>query len=348
VAKQYRKQGLEMSRKPKIAIIGAGITGVCLARQLTGIADVQVFEKSRGIGGRMSTRRADGLQFDHGAQYFTAHSAAFQAALEPFIAAGVVARWTPRLASLGGSSQTLDWNAPRYVAVPGMNALCKAMAEGLSVSIGTRIGCIERVSDARWALTSEHGEACGSFDWVISTAPAEQSAKLMPDCFTERKALEGARMHGCYSLMLGGLDLGALAWDAAVAHNSPLGWLAVNNSKPGRGSAAALLCQTTNAWAEAHLEDDAETVQDMLMTVVRDLCGLDAQRSTYISLHKWRFAKVDRTAGAPFLLDNDNRLAAAGDWCGAGRVEAGFESASGLAAQVTKKIMELQKPVITL
>ncbi|MEE4189840.1 MAG: FAD-dependent oxidoreductase [Roseobacter sp.] len=329
-----------MSSKPKIAIIGAGITGVHLARQLMDMADVQVFEKSRGIGGRMSTRRADDCQFDHGAQYFTAHSAAFQAVLEPFVAAGVVARWTPRLACLGGGSSTPHWNAPRYVAVPGMNALCKAMAEGLSVSRQTRIGRIERSADGRWALTSEGGEACGRFDWVISTAPAEQSAKLMPGCFSETDTLAKTRMQGCYSLMLGGLDLGALTWDAAVVQDSPLAWLAVNNSKPGREGAPSLLCQTANTWAEAHLEEDADAVQDVLMNALYGICEVDGRQSSYISLHKWRFAKVEHPTGKPFLLDSDNRLAAAGDWCGVGRVEAGFESAEALAKKMRNVVIK--------
>lgn len=42
--------------KQKVAIIGAGISGVYAARELAKIADVTVFEKSRGFGGRMATR----------------------------------------------------------------------------------------------------------------------------------------------------------------------------------------------------------------------------------------------------------------------------------------------------
>ena len=56
------------------AIVGAGLSGVTCAASLheQGIS-VRVFEKSRGIGGRMATRRTPaGLHFDHGAQYFTA------------------------------------------------------------------------------------------------------------------------------------------------------------------------------------------------------------------------------------------------------------------------------------
>ena len=44
-------------------------------------ADCTVFEKSRGLGGRMATRRAGSLQFDHGAQYFTARGVRFQSRL---------------------------------------------------------------------------------------------------------------------------------------------------------------------------------------------------------------------------------------------------------------------------
>ena len=66
-----------------IAIIGAGIAGITLARQLQGSAKVSVFEKSRGFGGRMATRRHGSYQFDHGAQFFTARSKQFQKLDEP-------------------------------------------------------------------------------------------------------------------------------------------------------------------------------------------------------------------------------------------------------------------------
>ena len=40
----------------KIAIIGAGLSGLTAATQLREHAEVTVFEKSRGPGGRMETR----------------------------------------------------------------------------------------------------------------------------------------------------------------------------------------------------------------------------------------------------------------------------------------------------
>lgn len=320
-----------MTSPPHIAIIGAGISGLRLAQLLKPLGDVTVFEKSRGIGGRMSTRRAEGFQFDHGAQYFTAQGVDFQNFLTAHVENGVVAEWHPRLVSFGGTTPT--WTAPRYVAVPGMNALCKAMAEDVNVLRETRVTGLERIHD-RWHLTSETGEAHGPYDWVFSAAPAEQTAQLMPACFSGAAAVQKAQMLGCYSLMLG-FDAGAdLGWDAAIVHDSPLAWLAVNSTKPGRAGGLSILCQSSNEWAEAHIEEEADKLRAILSKAVEDTTGLIADQASYVGWHKWRFAKVLCPTDAPFLRDTQNRLGAVGDWCGAGRVEAGFDSATALAREL--------------
>ncbi|MCU0764322.1 MAG: FAD-dependent oxidoreductase, partial [Hydrogenophaga sp.] len=55
-----------------IAVIGGGMAGVVCARTLVQAGHrVTLLEKSRGFGGRMSTRRTEFGSFDHGAQYFT-------------------------------------------------------------------------------------------------------------------------------------------------------------------------------------------------------------------------------------------------------------------------------------
>ena len=54
----------------QIAVIGAGIAGLACARELARAdAKVTVFEKSRGLGGRLGTRRQGNFAFDHGAQF---------------------------------------------------------------------------------------------------------------------------------------------------------------------------------------------------------------------------------------------------------------------------------------
>jgi renalase len=82
-----------------VAVFGAGLSGLVFADTLGDAAQIKLFDKSRGYGGRMATRRYAAFQFDHGAQFFTARSKSFESFLEPCLAAGVVARWDARSSS---------------------------------------------------------------------------------------------------------------------------------------------------------------------------------------------------------------------------------------------------------
>ena len=125
----------------KIAVIGAGLAGLTAASELSGFGfDVTVFDKARGPSGRMSTRRTDGRSFDHGAPYFTARAPAFRARVESWMAKGLVDRWDARWVHLteAGSAPVED-DVDRFVGVPRMSALCRALSEGFETRFGVRI-----------------------------------------------------------------------------------------------------------------------------------------------------------------------------------------------------------------
>jgi predicted NAD/FAD-dependent oxidoreductase len=327
-----------MQARPKIAIIGAGLSGIMAGRHLSARADVTIFEKSRGLGGRMSTRRAEPFFFDHGAQYFTAKSADFAEFLAPLVTSGHVARWTPRQVyfDAAGVAQPLPDGGEMYVAVPAMNALCKHLGADLKIETAARVASMAREGD-QWTLALESGETVPGFDWVLSTAPAEQSQKLMPEAFAERESLHAARMSGCFTLMLGFEAALTLPWEAARFAESPLGWVALNSTKPGREGRPSLVLQSTNHWAEAHMEDDLAEVEAVL---TRELARYapDLPTPAFTRLHRWRFAAVETPVGAPFLFDRANRLAAAGDWCLRARVEAAFESGSAVGEAIAQAL----------
>lgn len=326
-----------MLEKPRIAIIGAGLSGLTLANRLRAHAQVTIFEKSRGLGGRMSTRRASDYAFDHGAQYFTAKGAAFRAFLNPWIETGDVALWDDAIATFGdGNDMPPAQTFPRYVAQPAMNSLCKVLAAGIDVQNAVEISAI-RSPEGRWDLQTKADDLHRGFDWVLSTAPAPQTRRLMPPDFSGTSALGETRMSGCYSLMLGYSGIKKPEWTAARVSSHPLAWMAVNAQKPGRSGGLSIICQTSNLWAEANLERDQEEVRQELLEDFRSLTGIGAAPA-YISLHRWRFANVEKTRINGCLFDPAQKLGAAGDWCAGGRVEAAFDSASALAQKVLAEI----------
>lgn len=321
----------------RVAIVGAGLSGLILGRALAGEAEVVLFEKSRGPGGRMATRDAPPFAFDHGAQFFTARSDAFLAFLAPLAAAGVVASWTARFAEVTAQGLLAQrrWGAApaHYVAVPRMNALGKHLARGLDVRTQTQVAAVTPAGE-RWRLTGADGAALGVYDWVLMTAPAAQTAALMPRVFDASARLARVGMRGCYALMLGLEAPPELPFDAALVRNADLSWISVNASKPGRPAAPTLVALASNAWADAHLDADPETVGAHLYRELVRVIGGEPGAVAHQAVHRWRYANVGRQTGPRSLLDARRRLGACGDWCVYGRVEGAFLSATDLVRRL--------------
>ena len=162
----------------KIAIIGAGIAGLTAANMLRDRADVVVFDKSRGVGGRMSTRYAGAYEFDHGAQYFTITDSDFQRLIDRVTERGVAKAWNSRGLYLREGTLEMDTGRPRWVGAPRMNQLPKAIAEGLDIRTAQRVTKIEG-GRGHYHLLFEDRESEGPFDHVICTTPAPQAAALL-------------------------------------------------------------------------------------------------------------------------------------------------------------------------
>ncbi len=318
------------------AVIGAGLAGLVVSRELARLNDVVVFEKSRGTGGRTATRRAGRFEFDHGAQFFTARSDAFQAFIDPLLGAGIVADWSARFAELRRDRvvSSRRWNSgkPHYVGVPSMNAVARHLVSGLDIRRETAVRSLAR-SGERWQLIGDEQRLLGEFDWVIVTAPAAQAADLLAST-SIASAPTGVRMEACYALLLGFDKPVALPWQAALVHDADISWISVNSSKPGRPEPFTLVVHSTNAWAEAHVDDDTASVRRHLVAEVTDITGIDAASAAFCDLHRWRYANVERQDGDLYALDPLQRLAACGDWFVRGRVEGAFSSASALAGRI--------------
>ncbi|MDG1681063.1 MAG: FAD-dependent oxidoreductase [SAR86 cluster bacterium] len=324
----------------KIAIIGAGLSGLTAAINLDRTADITLFEKSRRPGGRICTRYVDSYNFDHGAQFFTARSAEFKEFLKPLIKSGVVDNWKARWIEVKDnriiSRQQWSDDLPRYVGVPSMSVIGKYLSKNLNIKLNTEVSI--QKSPKGWKVVDCDGEVFGHYDWVISSIPAEQSLKLLPNYFSYHDALKQKKMFGCYSLMLGFDEALDLDWDAAQLNGTDISWIAVNSSKPGRSGDYSLLVHSTNDWAEEHLDDDVDTVKEYLCSQVAEIIGQNVYSAQHVDLHRWRYANIPRQDQNTLYIDSEFKLSACGDWCKKGRIEEAFRSGFELAKEMNNLI----------
>ena len=275
----------------------------------------------------MATRQASSYQFDHGAQFFTARSEQFQKLLNKSVPQNLVQVWHPRVLTLDIKKKPYkrEWFEPHFIAAPGMSGLCKALAQGLDVTLNSPVGHIE-ADEQGWLLHDAVGEQIGQFDWVISTAPAPLADELLPDYFAHKPELSAVNFSPCFSVMLGFESALKLNFDAAVVRNSPLGWIAVDSKKPGRESSFSLLAQSNNIWAQSQAESTLEDVCHRMLEALDEVLESSLPQPDHIAIHRWDYAKAEIPSKKPFLVDESNRLAACGDWCGGNRVEDAFLS----------------------
>ena len=267
----------------KMAIIGAGLSGLSTAHFLKDHAEITLFEKACDVGGRISTRRAEPYFFDHGAQYFTARTKAFQDFIQPLINQGIIERWSARYVKFDSDQiiERKNWidDEPRYVGVPGMNKIAKHLAEGLNVHINTRIVSLKRGNT--WQLTDESGQLYSDFDWVISTAPSPQAVEVLPKKFKYYDDIKDVEMRACFSLMLGFSKNIPLEFEAAHVINSDISWIAVNSHKPRRAGRFTLIVHSSEEYSEAHINDDRKTVMQHLMNETSSVIGHDVSIADY-------------------------------------------------------------------
>ena len=320
-------------RPATIGVVGAGLSGLMCARTLSlqGHA-VRVFEKSRGPGGRTSTRRQGLLRFDHGAQYFTVRDLRFRQLVESWRAVGLVAPWHGRIAVVSrGSSTDQNDGVERLVGVPGMNAVARHLTNGLRVTYASRVVEVLR-QDGRWRLVADTGAELGTFDAVVVSAPAPQTAALLESAAPEVAAsAASAPMSPCWAVMVAFDDPLDLPFDAAFVREGPLAWVARNSSKPSRGGGGdAWVLHANPQWSRCHIDDPPGAVETSLMHAFAEAVGEALPWPIHLAAHRWRFALPEDPLAMAAVTDPHRAIVACGDWCGGPRVEGAV--LSGLAA----------------
>ena len=320
------------------------MAGLACARELTrSDARVTVFERARGLGGRMSTHRRAGFAFDIGAQYATGRGRSFVHYLEIAGRAGAVASWKPRILEddRSWSEPIEDW----HVGTPGMSAFIRPLARNIDLRSGVTVHELLQ-SQRGWELQTDAGRIDGIFDAIGVATPAPQALKLLGGHGRAFRHLADVRMSSCWTAMMAfdaPIDAGAEArrWTSGA-----LSWASCDSSKPQRPAGMqGWVAHASPAWSHEHIELDSRDAARMLLAEFAAALGTTLPEPAYLHAHRWRHALVEQPLGQPCLVDEEMAAGACGDWCIAPRVEAAYESGRTLAHSLLS-IVGLSAPLL--
>jgi len=268
-----------MNQPLPIAIIGAGITGLHLAQTLQrcGFKSV-LFEKSKGIGGRIATRRIDDLGFDHGA-----------ADLDPSVLFQ---------SYLGNYGITLPVQG-------GMNQIAKKMAQGLEILKESKVIRIIR-KDQVYHLETENGPTYHAHH-VVVTAPLPQALELLKNSGIQEATtskLESIQYEKALILLAITKTVATPFIDSSSSHRMismknrnlhPRGWVV----------------QFSSGFSEAHFEKSDDEISNAMQSELQG-SFLDFEKIEKKEIKKWRYSVPQNTRSEKFWIVQDS-LILAGD-----------------------------------
>ncbi|XP_065861705.1 uncharacterized protein [Euphorbia lathyris] len=352
----------------KVAVIGSGISGaVCASTLARNGVSVTLFDSARGPGGRMSQRReiaenGTELVFDHGAPCFSVQNTDALRLVHEWELRGLVVEWKEKFGSFDCLSNKFlhveqEEVGKRYVGVPGMNSICKALCNeiGVESKFGIGVKRLEWVDDVNsWMVMGMDGQNHGYFKGVVASDknllsprfkdvtghPPPLDLRLVPELAMK---LEDIPVNPCFVLMLAFAEpLSSIPVKGFSFKNSEvLSWGHCDSSKPGRATLSerwvlhSTVQYARDVIAQTGLrKPSSETLAKVTQELVQEFenTGLNSSQPFFTKAHRWGSAFPGATVAGEekCLWDSEKRLAVCGDFCVSPNVEGAI--LSGLAA----------------
>lgn len=310
----------------RIGIVGAGVAGLTVGRLLKEAGhSITIIDQGRHPGGRLTTRDKGHGKFDHGALKFNAKSDEFKQALDVWLQQGYAQ-------PVQYTGEEAGWFEP----VPCARDLAQTMALGLGVKVATEVTSLER-DDGRWRIRAGN-QSWDGFDSVVLNPPVPQTLRLLPSNHVFASKLKPIEYDATWAmtLVLAARD-GFLDVPFTKVDSGDLSMVVMEGLRNGRtddGPWARVLVHASHSFSNAFLESGEELVKERLIKAFEERFG--EVKVLYVSVHRWRYARVKNPLGEEHLWDPDLKLGVVGDMMLGSRIESAYLSGYSLAQEFLK------------
>lgn len=320
----------------RVAIIGAGCTGSILAELLhQQDVDVHVFEKSRGSGGRVSSKREQWGQFDLGAPFIPANDPEFIRFMDKQIESGIAHCWPDKVDQYTSKLIPDQRDACFYVFAKGMNEGCKQWLQ--HVEFTTQVKITKLIKGKHdWQLLDEQGKLYEGFDKIVVTAPWPQTHALISEHAVISVPLKQQRWSSCWTLALQFSSPLNLSTSVVYPQTGYLQTIVNDSTKPGRQ-------QDNNIWVGYFTNDFSDLYQDKpaselvghMQEELERISGGPIPETVNYYAHLWRYARMSRGQSPLGVITyGNNGVIAGGDWSHGASVQNAFITARQLFSTV--------------
>lgn len=337
-----------------IAVIGAGIAGLTCAKQLQKAGyNVVVVDKSRGVGGRMATRRVQSTRVDHGVRYLEPTGDYLKQLIQQLEHSEnpetQLTIWTDKVYQYQNNHlQQVANSHPYYIMRSGMSSVAKYLAQDLKIEFSLRVDSLSLTAEKTWKLNFEITDQSATekpqpltAKMVVIAIPAPQAVMLLettqPSVNAEfLEAVRSVEYDPCITVMVGYPTETHLLpdWKAVnFINHEQLAWVGLDSSKRLNSTQPVFVIQSSAKFSEQYLETtDLSTIGKELIEVTNNTLIPNFKNPEWIQIHRWRYAFCRKPLSIPFLTTSSPLpLICIGDWCGGNNIESALKSGQDAA-----------------
>lgn len=299
----------------KIAIIGAGLSGASLYKKLREDKqnNITLFEKSRGAGGRCSTRYVGDELIDHGTPFFEANEENFVTFCEDQIQKDILYK-----------------KENIYYPTQGINKICSSQIDAVNICKNTKIVACKK-KNGLWDLEDENGVQFCGFQTLFITIPATQVLELDILIRQEiKEKLEKISYHSIATLLLTSPQKVSIQSDLLL--KSGLFKKVVNNSEKYnyKEFTSYVIHLKESLTYEKHITNK-DTCKKYMVETINTILDTDIEKICRASAHFWKYAFVATNNEEDlFLYDDAASLGFCGDYFQKKDLEGAYQSAIAL------------------
>ena len=287
-----------------ITIIGAGVAGLMCAQRLveSGLS-VSIFDKSRGVGGRLASRRIENGVFNHGAS----EMADFRTNTD-------LPQFAKKILEKAVSENILISNGSTLTAYASMKTFTDHISRGIKIEKEAEIVSIKNQSPGIELLLKDTSAIQLNENILIFAIPQPQVLNLLQNKFSAISDLiKPAKMYASIS--------GLFAFDQSISRNSPNSEnenIIAHHENSRIGQDLLLDCWTVHSkktYGQHWIDLDKDEIKDLLLNNLKELDLENFTKPVYSAGHRWLYGFTEKSLNLDYIYNDHHNIGICGDWC---------------------------------